>query len=251
MARWLFDGSGESEVADWGMSKGLRPWLVASSAGERAMELAYARESLSQAWRAACDAWPDDGRPLPGNLPKVDMLVIGGGLLARARSGADAAMLLLDGLQPYGVCRMAYDTAGLGPALGSLVDVNPGGVRSVLEQDAIEVLGTLIAPSGQGRGGHPALRIALLMPDGRTLALDLEAGGITRVPLAPGAKARAAIRPSKSFDVGAGPGQSLEIGLEGGSLGIVIDTRGRPLPDPRSLPDRVQVLQRWAAALGD
>ena len=249
IARWLPEGLDEKGVADWAMNKSLRPWLVAANPAERALELAFARECLAKAWRSARQAWSDDGRPQPTALPKADMLVIGGGLLARARSAADAATLLLDGLQPYGVCRIAYDTAGLGPALGSLVDVNPAAVRSVLEQDAIAVLGTVVAPAGQGKVGRGCLHVELAMPEGQSLVLDLEAGGITRVPLALGAKARAVIRPARPFDVGAGPGQTLEISLEGGSLGIIIDVRGRPLPDPESLPDRIATLQRWSAAL--
>ena len=44
-----------------------------------------------------------------------------------------------------------------------------------------------------------------------------------------GEKARVTIQPQRRLDMGAGHGQPVEAEVEGGVVGLVVDTRGRPL----------------------
>ena len=120
---------------------------------------------------------------------------------------------------------------------------------SVLEQDGVLVLGTLIAPVGQARYGREALRVQVSGPGDQASDVKVAAGEIVRIPLGPGARARATIHPARGLDVGAGKGQGLEVEVEGGPLGVVIDTRGRPLPEIANLSDRRGLLRRWLQAL--
>jgi hypothetical protein len=248
--RWIApEEVDEAKVVDWAMNRQVRPWLRAATDAEAQAELACAREALSAARTQAAEAWPE-GRDYPAPLPpKVDMVVGGGAVLGRSHSLARAAAALLDGLQPVGVCRLALDWDNLVTSLGALAELNPDAVLSVLEQDGVLVLGTLIAPVGQARYGREALRVQVSGPGDQASDVKVAAGEIVRIPLGPGARARATIHPARGLDVGAGKGQGLEVEVEGGPLGVVIDTRGRPLPEIANLSDRRGLLRRWLQAL--
>jgi hypothetical protein len=50
--------------------------------------------------------------------------------------------------------------------------------------------------------------------------------------------------------VGLGPGRAGELDVNGSSLGIVIDARGRPLNLPDDGNQRRALLKKWQAAVG-
>ena len=56
----------------------------------------------------------------------------------------------------------------------------------------------------------------------------------------------------RQLDLGAGPGKALSQTIRGGVVGIVVDTRGRPdIQIPTEPKQRVAMLERWVAALGE
>ncbi|MGQ9552894.1 MAG: glutamate mutase L [Anaerolineae bacterium] len=248
---WLIHDLNDDEVGNWALNKELRPWSRCTTPEECSLELSFAREALRVAWQSATSAWPESRGPYPGLPPKVDMVVGGGATLAGSRPRAEVVNALISGLQPIGVVRLALDSGDLVPALGALASINPQAVRSVLERDAITVLGTLIAPVGQGKYGRPALHLEVSVPGGESISRDVASGELLRLPLPKGALAKAIIRPIKPYDISIGaPGQGLEAQVEGGPLGIIVDVRGRPLPPWQRLPERVELLKRWLSALG-
>ncbi len=60
----------------------------------------------------------------------------------------------------------------------------------------------------------------------------------------------ATITPAKGFDVGAGKGKSRTVVVKGGVVGLVLDTRGRPIAIPTDQTARVAKLQEWLRAFG-
>lgn len=247
---WLLTDASDEEVNRWVLNKELRPWVRPASAQESAIEMAVAREALRLAALQAVESW-QDSPSLTGSLPRTDTVVGGGGVLSGARSAKEAAGMLIDGLQPVGVCRLALDTGGLAPSLGAVAGANPVAVRGVLDRDAVTVLGTLIAPVGPPRAARSAMRVDIDLPGKGRESIDVAAGSLMRLPLQAGVKARAVLRPAKPYDVVVGgPGQGMEVEVEGGPLGVIIDARGRPLPDLRRLPTRLDLLRQWATALG-
>jgi len=72
------------------------------------------------------------------------------------------------------------------------------------------------------------------------------AGTVQRFPLAPDQQATVEVRPSRAFDIGMGRrGFGGKAKVRGGSLGIVVDTRGRPLSLPQDAQQRRAKLQEW------
>jgi hypothetical protein len=70
------------------------------------------------------------------------------------------------------------------------------------------------------------------------------------LPLGVGETIQATIKPARGFDVGAGKGRAINATLEGGVVGVVVDTRGRPLLLPQDDATRRQKLIEWMTALG-
>ena len=67
------------------------------------------------------------------------------------------------------------------------------------------------------------------------LAGELRCGEVKLLRLADGETARVSIEPARGFDVGDGPGKSVDREVRGGTVGLILDARGRPLtlPDDR------------------
>jgi len=97
--------------------------------------------------------------------------------------------------------------------------------------------------------GEPAMNMNIEMPEETVFEREVKFGEILRVPLEERMKAKATINPSRNFDVGNGPGKSLETVIEGGVIGVMIDARGRPLTLPDEEEERRRTLLRWYDSL--
>ena len=73
--------------------------------------------------------------------------------------------------------------------------------------------------------------------------------GLCAFPLAIDQTAEIEVLPAKNFDVGAGKGKPIAKKVFGGVVGIVIDTRGKPITFAKDKASRVEQLRRWAKAM--
>jgi len=232
---------------------------------------AAVREALRSAWERALAQWPQSeprfaqvsapGRrsdwqsDLPSRrsdlTPHFDLILAGGGRMVHVLHPAEAVLTLLDVLQPCGVANLAFDSLSLLPSLGAVAALNPLVAVQVLARDSLVRLGVVVAPVGQARPGHPALRVVMHRDDGAILQTRVPFGSIELLPLLPEHKARLELWPSYRFDVGlgvAGVGAATEV--EGGLLGVIVDARGRPLARPRNPAVWQMQVAGWLAALG-
>ncbi|MFX8593424.1 hypothetical protein ABTM36_20000, partial [Acinetobacter baumannii] len=58
------------------------------------------------------------------------------------------------------------------------------------------------------------------------------------------------VTPESGYDVGAGKGKAVTRELEGGTVGIMVDARGRPFNLPTNESERVSKLREWLQAMG-
>ena len=69
-----------------------------------------------------------------------------------------------------------------------------------------------------------------VMPPGSGLAVEVKQGALDVIPLPLGQSATLIVQPLHRYDVGmGGPGRGGRLEVQGGSLGVIIDARGRPL----------------------
>jgi len=151
---------------------------------------------------------------------------------------------MIDAFLPEGVTRLAVDSIFMMPQLGVLATVNERAATEVFEKDCLIHLGTCVAPRGQGKSGK-VLTIHGKSNCDREINLEANYGELILMPLELGETVKAIIEPVKGWDMGEGPGRSVERLLQGGVVGLVIDTRGRPFNLTRNTPDRVDKLNKW------
>ena len=247
-------------------NKMIRPTTIPQTLQELMLEQAIAREALRLAFeqhkqlavelrgvqqqRTISEAFnqAESGQTLV-NMLALDMLIGSGGVLSHAPRRQQAMLMMIDAFQPEGVTHLAVDSIFMMPQLGVLAQVNPEAATHVFERDCLIHLGTSVAPIGKGHTGDECLSIEIMGEGLMPITEDIQFGELHRYPLPLGEKAKLKLHPSRRFDLGAGNGTPIETEAMGGVVGLVIDTRGRPLEIPTDSEQRVAQLTKWHTAL--
>jgi hypothetical protein len=158
------------------------------------------------------------------------------------------AMLLTDAFQPEGVTTLAKDSIFMMPHLGVLAQVHPKASMEVFEQDCLIYLGTCVAARGRGKPDRTCFEYTL---EGETLneSGEMGFGDLKLLPLGLGETAMLRAKAARGFDLGGGPGREIEKEVRGGTVGLILDARGRPLVLPQDRPTCKRTIDRWVTAL--
>ncbi len=242
--RWLPSQQIEVDTAGIGnqiKNKMIRPTTIPQTISDLILEQVIAREALRLAFeqhknlaielrgvqqqRTISDAFDqtESGRTLV-DLLSLDLLVGSGGVLSHAPRRQQAMMMMIDAFQPQGITQLAVDSVFMMPQLGVLAQVNPEAATQVFKRDCLIHLGPCVAPVG----AEGQVKITVDLPNNR-IEEAIPANEIRCYPLAVGENAIVRIEPDRHFDLGAGGGVSVEKMVTGGAVGLVVDTRGRPL----------------------
>ena len=108
--------------------------------------------------------------------------------------------------------------------LGNLVD-HDRLTALKLYADSLDFIGTCIAPRGELKTGQEALRLDFTEAGASQV---FNYGELTVVPMKTTESMEVQIVPNR-LDVGAGRGKPIKQSLHAGKLGLIIDTRGRPM----------------------
>lgn len=163
-------------------------------------------------------------------------------------------LMMIDSFQPVGFTRMAVDSIFMMPHLGVLASVNKAAAKEVFEKDCLIPLGMCIVPAGRGKQGIKCIhaKIRIKTPEGEKPLVEEEipVGEIRLYPMGLSDTADVEIDPTRRFDVGAGRGKTIKKTVKGGEVGLVIDTRGRPLILPDKKDARRELMAKWYKAFG-
>jgi uncharacterized protein (TIGR01319 family) len=260
--RWVPFNIEEQDLRNRIGNKMIRPTTIPQTMQELQIEQAIAREALRLAFdqhksfavglkgiqqeRTISDAFDQtaSGETLV-KMMELDILVGSGGALSHAPRRSQAAHMMIDAFQPEGVTRLAVDSIFMMPQLGVLSTVHRQAATQVFEKDCLIHLGTVIAPVGQGKEGKECLRIRGKRHDGTEVDERIAFGELKYWALALNQQMKLRLEPAKGFDVGAGPGRDRDVTVHGGVVGLLIDTRGRPLNITSDMPDRVTKIEKW------
>lgn len=243
--RWVKTSMDERELRNRVKNKMIRPTTIPQTKDALEFEQAVAREALRLAYqqhkefattlkgvqqqRTVGDTFSQQtgGQSIVNNMT-LNLLVASGGVLSHAPEMEQTAWMLIDAFEPEGITELAKDSIFMMPHLGVLASVHPHAALEVFEKDCLIYLGTVIAPAGQAKPDRPICQY--------TIESDLlqESGqlkfGETKMFELPGdATANVRLEPARGFDVGAGPGKPLTKQVRGGTVGLILDGRGRPL----------------------
>jgi hypothetical protein len=159
-------------------------------------------------------------------------------------------MLMLDALQPVGVVSLQADANALIPALGGVARIKPEAVVQVLDSSGLENLCTCINLSGTPRKGQAAVKVSITTVKGETEKFTVHGGELWVYPLSIGV--HAVVRLSVARGLSVRGRHRLKLDVDGGTAGLIIDARGRPLPLATSLKAlSVQIPEWYAQATGN
>ncbi|PWH17027.1 MAG: hypothetical protein DDG58_08885 [Ardenticatenia bacterium] len=238
IARWLPDEVDAEQMQEILLHKSLYPHSVPAETTEWLVEYALAREVMRSAWAAHRELLAAKG---------WDLILGSGRILTRSLAApGHTALLFLDVLQPVGVTQLALDVGNIATTLGAMAKHNPLAAADLVEYDAFLTLGTLVAVAGCPVRGDIAVRLKMRCHDGNTCEEAVPWGTLRVVPLPPYCSGTLALYPARKVDVGIGrPGTAAAVEVEGGTLGILVDARGRPLSFLPEAHARRQVVRSW------
>jgi uncharacterized protein (TIGR01319 family) len=252
LTRWMPEPMIEDEVHGTLINKEMHPASVPQESRELWLEQALAREAISRALEVARPGWkPGAAQPYPHLLPLCQTIIVSGGVLVNAPRPGQAALVVLDALQPIGVSMLVLDKYGLAPALGSVAAIKPLAAVEALDGEGFVNLATVVSPVGRARPGETILRVKVTYDDGSGFSVEVQYGNIEVLPLLPEQQAILELRPIKRFDVGlGGPGKGGKRRVSGGLAGLIIDARGRPLHLASEPKERQMQTQQWLWDVG-
>ena len=276
IARWLPFSIDPAEVRNRLRNKMIRPTTIPQTYEDLLIEHAVSREALRLAFlhhkslarnltgvqqqRGVGDIFAQDasGATLV-NMMKLDMIIGSGGVLSHAPNRAQAALMMLDAYQPEGITMLTVDSIFMMPHLGVLSEHQYDAAREVFERDCIVRIGTAVCPVGTGKDGEPCVTVR-----GSGINESVPFGEIRVVPFTDGMGDEVVCEPAKNFDLGAGKGRAVTVrkfdGARGrrdqttnlveGTVGFIIDTRGRPYNLELNTPGRIEKLRSYLKAFG-
>jgi uncharacterized protein (TIGR01319 family) len=243
--RWVPFEMDERELRNRVKNKMIRPTTIPQTLEALVFEQAVAREALRLAYiqhkqfattlkgvqqqRTIGDTFSQEsaGQTIVDNM-KLDLLVASGGVLSHAPRMHQTAMMLIDAFEPEGFTTLAKDSIFMMPHLGVLAQVHPQASLEVFERDCLVYLGACVAPRGSGKPGRPCFRFSLRAGT-RQESGELPVGDVRLIPLGEDERALVTVEPERGFDCGEGPGKRVEREVRGGTVGLILDARGRPL----------------------
>lgn len=249
--RWMQLDISSNTLREYLFQKSLYPSSVPATQDEHAILQAVARQALYLAVRAAQKDFPAAAKSSQADrMPKLDLILAGGGAIAEGASLGQSLLLLLDAIQPVGIMPILLDQNNLLPLLGAAASRNHYLPVQVIESGAFIGLGTVVSVIASGNFGDQVLRAKLTYEDGTEARAEVKFGGLEIIPLPSGQNARLTLAPLRRADAGLGPGRSGTVTVTGGAMGVVIDARGRPLGLPADPVRRRELMKRWSYAVG-
>ena len=262
--RWVPFDVDEAELRNRIKNKMVRPTTIPQTLEDLVIEQAICREALRLSFEqhktlAVGLKGKQQQRDISEVLEQsaagetlVDLMALGllvgsGGVLSHAPRRAQAMLMMIDAFLPEGITELAVDSIFMTPQLGVLSTVHPEAATEVFERDCLILLGPCVAPVGGGRAGQPCLTVQV----GNAAAQRVAFGELLLLPMPADGRVTLTVTPERGFDVGEGKGRPLTRDVRGGSVGLVVDTRGRqPFELPADATMRIARLRQWNRALG-
>ncbi len=266
--RWVHFDMDERELRNRVKNKMIRPTTIPQTLEALVFEQAVSREALRLAYlqhkefattlkgvqqqRTVGDTFSQEtgGQSIVNNMT-LNLLVASGGVLSHAPKMEQTAAMLIDAFEPEGFTELAKDSIFMMPHLGVLAQVHEQAALEVFEKDCLVYLGTCVAAKGAVKLDKPPRSCFRYKIEGPTLkeSGEMKTGDLKLYPLGLGETARVSVEPARGFDLGAGPGTPIEREVRGGTVGLILDARGRPLKLPEDRDLGRQLMTKWVEAL--
>lgn len=250
--QWTAESVTKEEVCQYLCNYSLTPSFVSEDPLGSAISLSFARSRIRQANRNFKQnyAWYPYV-PGKGLIGQFEPIITSGAILTNAASAGQRLMALLDGLQPWGVTTFVLDRYHILPLLGVAGEFAPVLPVHILGSDVFENLGTVVTAVSDRPEDEPILMIKVAMDNGKDYDVEINQGSLKRLIIPPDVHAELTLEPNSRTDIGfGGHGVGGRLKVPGGSMGVIVDARGRPLHLPEDEEKRVALLKHWSVILG-
>lgn len=273
--RWVPIDIDEGELTNRIGNKMIRPTTVPQSLEELIIEQAIAREALRlsfiqhksfavslkgvQSQRTISDAFDQSGSgETLVDMMELDLLVGSGGVLSHAPRREQAMRMLIDAFVPEGITQLAVDSIFMMPQLGVMANIENEELAESAKKAAVEVfendclirLGTCIAPAGKPKPGAVMLTAEFDLPGEGKKTVELRTGELIVIP-APYEPIKAILTPAKNMTMGKDKGEALHTEVYGGTVGLILDGRGRPFELSTEKAKRIENLRKWSKSTNE
>lgn len=251
--RWTSEPVSRQEADQFLCNALLQPGRVPETLRELALTQAKARIDLRRALRECSHHTPWFGYdPEKGLTGHFEPIVASGAVLTQTSNPAQALLILLDSLQPWGIATFVLDQHHILPMLGLIGAIEPILPVQVLNSEAFLNLGCVINVVSAAPEGESVITVGVKPETGKSYTVNVLKGTLRRLVIPPGQTVVLDLDPKPKTDVGfGGKGQGGRIRVVSGVLGVVIDARGRPLKLAEDDDARIDQLNRWMWSVGN
>ena len=212
-----------------------------------ALSQAYARVRLQQAINAFASSYPW----YQGSYNCYEPIIASGSVLTQAPTPGQTMLMLLDGVQPWGITTVVLDKYHILPLLGLIGETDTLLPVHLLASSAFANLGTVIVPTSDAPEGEVILKVHVEVESGKNYSVDISQGDLRRLVIPPGSHVILDLVPERHTCIGFGDrGKGGRLKVIGGVNGVVIDARGRPIRLPQENAARIAKLHQWQSILG-
>lgn len=238
VARWTADEPLPEALQVFVLERTAHPTALPSTPSElqlaHAIWTAAAREALSEA----------GGH---GDSVAVDLAVITGDITRTLARPVQAALVLINSLESAGVTQLALDACNALAMSGCLIHT---GSAAAVESSLVR-LGACAALRGDASLGNAAVAVEVHPSGAAVIEREVTAGSMDVIQWDADVEAEVRIWPAPEFDAGLGYGRPVHLRapIVAGSIGLVVDARGRPLVWPDAPDARQAWVAQWHRAL--
>jgi hypothetical protein len=236
----------EDSIRDYFKDKSIKQATVPLTESSFRLEQGYLSHVVGQAVQRVARSWNWE----PGwRIPEIRSLILRGSALANSPKPKMTILALLNALQPIGVFEIMADKYSVLAAMGLLAPSEPEIVVQVLNSGVLDRWGWVVVPGGRSRSGDSILEVRIESEGVDNLRMQVEHGALEVFPLPASRQAVVTLVPASGIDIGYGRGKTRKIKVHSSSVGLVVDARGRPLPDMDE-DSRQEQLEHWMEAMG-
>ena len=239
ISKWSAIALNEEDIKFYLLNKSVRPKILPETDLQLAIEMSFYKIMIARQLNKLIKNSPD----FPTTYNQV---IVSGDLFSNYLSPEDVILTLLDSIQSTGITKFYLDRHGILPVLGAIAPTNRFLPVQLIESSAIALISQVISIRSNEKFGNPIMKIIIEINDEPSNEITITKGSLFVIPLNPGQKAKATIKPLGKFNIGT-LNRDFEKGLilQGGLCGAIIDARGRPILLPKNNTQRVELLQKW------
>jgi hypothetical protein len=181
--------------------------------------------------RTLSDMFDQALEPTLLNMMKTQV-VVGKGDAFSDQTMENSLMILMDAVQPEGITDLYLDPDNMAAPLGNMLDHDKETSLDLYPKHGLQFIGTSIAPSGILTDSQEALRMEFTNLQEVKVSHSFSYGELTMIPLKDMDSIELNLIPNR-LDLGSGRGKVVKKVVRAGKLGLIVDTRERPMEKSR------------------